>query len=190
MKKNRPAVASFTRWSPGPRLRMMLSAFFVLFIAALVYGGAAPRLNESFAWLRAHGHRRFTPTGSLPQIWFLRWQMFQYYGPRHRDVTFEGLAADGTWRTIDHRKIFRYRYDSGLRFERPDVWRSRRHMSSLARYVCRQHNRAKDADAPIERLRLIQRSWPKRPGRRDQAPRPGRMEKRILHEEDCSEDRQ
>jgi hypothetical protein len=167
-------------------MRIALNVCFIVWIGALAYGGAAPRVNDALDWLHTHGH--WAPQGRFPAIWFLHWQMFQHYAPKHSQAFFEGLRPDGIWVPIDHRKLFRYRYDSGLRFERPDVWRSRRHQVSLAQYVCQRHRRRYPA-VRVDRVRLGRRTWPKRPGRADQEPGPNeQVRTRILYEGPCSAD--
>ena len=160
-----------------------LNLFFLVWVSALAYGGAAPTLNHEIGRLSAKNPA--LPRKGLPQIWFLQWHMFRYYSPAHREAYFEGRRGGGEWIRINPREFFRYRYDSGLRFDRPDVWANPLHQDRLLNYLCKRYN-DRHPEAPLGRIRLICHIWPKRPGSFHQEPRsPQEVKERILRERKC-----
>ena len=162
--------------SPGVHQRWWFHVLLVLWISALLYGGAVPRINDLLS------------SRPLPIIWFLRWQMFGNYVTKHRMAFFEGQQADGSWHLIDHTTIFRYRYDSGLRFDRPETWRSswwsRRRQRLLVEYVCTQYNQQHPM-TPVRAVRVGNRFWKKRLGEVNQTPRGQRVQTKLLRTTRC-----
>lgn len=107
-------------------------------------------------------------------FWPVNWAMFTRLSKTHTVMDFEGLI-DGRWQALPMAQWYPARWESGYRWERPAVYAYRSLQVAFLAAAC-QHTDARY-------VRLVQRSWNKTLGQREQ-PR-GEVREKLLREWDC-----
>ncbi|TVQ94568.1 MAG: hypothetical protein EA397_01390 [Deltaproteobacteria bacterium] len=80
------------------------------------------------------------------------WSMFTAKDARHVEVEAKALAG-GEWHSLDLPKIFPYRWESGHRYHRRHVRRSKKNLGILAQAACTR------SGLDPERIRFTELQW-------------------------------
>jgi len=109
--------------------------------------------------------------------WPARWKMFTNISWSHTVMDFEGWD-DGEWVRLPMEEWYPAHWESGYRWERTPVYKYRTLQLPFLAAAC-EH-----ADMP--RVRLMQRSWNKKLGQREE-PR-GDVREKVLRVRECSDE--
>lgn len=108
-------------------------------------------------------------------FWPVTWKMFTGYTRRQSKLEFQGLERDA-WRPLPMEEWYPMEWESGPRWERPRVRRSRSTQAIFLDAACKKAN--------VSTVRLVVYSWPKHPGRYEPEPT-GRARMRTLATRSC-----
>ena len=119
---------------------------------------ASTVIVSGFAWALGHWEWSVWP-------WNRAWFMFSSNDGRHYALTFFGRLQDGRVVPVDMRRWFRVQ--PGCESLRSNYLpRSAGALRALAHYICRRSNEAPDAGSRMERITVVDLSWPQERGRR------------------------
>ncbi|MFK7928230.1 MAG: hypothetical protein AB8H79_08570 [Myxococcota bacterium] len=106
----------------------------------------------------------FAMEDSKPRwVWMGVWSMFTGRDRTQNEVRAEALI-EGEWHQVELDVLFPYRWESGRRFERRNVYGSGRRLKALASATCTRLSERPQA------VRFQRASWRKRLGDFDQSP--------------------
>jgi hypothetical protein len=106
----------------------------------------------------------------LPRAGWFAWSMFSTPGSRHRKLDAQVVRA-GAAEILDLAPLFPTRWESGIRFERSEIYRSAR-VRRVAAAICRRVALAEPGRSPPQQILLTEVTWKRRPGRRPGKPGP------------------
>jgi hypothetical protein len=102
--------------------------------------------------------------------WASNWRMFTHKARYHVALDFQGRSEDGDWTTLPMARWYPARWESGYRWDRRAVRRSRQIQEQFLHLACERSG--------MEQTRMVQQRWKKRRGRLEQPRR--KVESKVL----------